>query len=50
MGQSYSQVIFKYQVRWLANLRARFALLGENDRQRAPGMIGTDWSALLGEG
>ena len=50
MGQSYSHVIFKYQVRWLANLRARFALLGENDRQRAPGMIGTDWSALLGEG
>lgn len=49
MGHSYSQATFKYQVKCLADLRARFALLGENDRQRAAGMIGTDWSVLLGE-
>ena len=48
MGHSYSQSTFKYQVKCLADLRARYAALSEADRDRADDWIGGSWRELLG--
>lgn len=47
MGLSYGQGTFKYQVKCLAELRARYAALSDVDRKRAVRWIGSPWTDLL---
>lgn len=47
MGHNYAQGTFKYQVKCLMDLRARYTALSMADRERADSWIGDAWSELL---
>ncbi|WP_298308930.1 glutathione S-transferase [uncultured Erythrobacter sp.] len=48
LGHSFSQPVFKYQAKCLADLRTRYAALTETNRARVECWIGTGWNKLLG--
>ena len=47
LGHSYSQGTFKYQLKCLADLRARYGALSVGGRARADQWIGESWRELL---
>ena len=47
MGLNYSQGSFKYQVRCLADLKARYGELDLRARTAVDPILGPDWIALL---
>lgn len=47
MGLSYTQGVFKYQIRCLRELQARYAALDPGPRARVDAILGADWRGLL---